>query len=582
MAKASALKLAISPLPAVVMAAYAALFTGLFHASLTQMISDWNREDYNYGYLIPLVALYLLWDKRQVLMETASTPSWWGLGPFLGGVFLYWLGELGGEFYALYLSSWLVLVGFCWLLIGWPRLKAIAFPLLLLVTMFPFPHFIHANASLKLQLLSSQLGTALMRLYGLTAFRDGNVIDLGFTRLQVVEACSGLRYLIPLVVLGLILVYFFKAPWWKRTILLVSTVPWAILVNAFRIALTGICASIWGVAVIEGFSHDLAAWVVFMASLGVLLVELWVLAKLPPHTAALPAGVQVDPQQGMPASHFPGNEASPHPPVEAEPAGKARQPGPGPTVSEEGSSGEKEPDAEWKGRETARRRSDGGRKSVAWLPHALVALFILAGTLGLSYGIDFRERIPPRKPLAQFPHQVGVWRGTPLFMDPEIIERLHLSSYLMMDYAAPGGKRLDFYVGYYGSQRKGRSIHTPATCLPAIGWVFEDSGLITFAAPGCPSGSLTVNRAFMAKTNQRQLVYYWFPQRGRILHSPFELKLYGFWDALTQQRTDGALVRLITPLSELEPAEAADQRLQEFARQVLPVLQEYLPGRRLE
>ena len=83
----------------------------------------------------------------------------------------------------------------------------------------------------------------------------------------------------------------------------------------------------------------------------------------------------------------------------------------------------------------------------------------------------------------------------------------------------------------------------------------------------------------MTKMNARQLVYYWFPQRGRILHSLFELKFFAFWDALTRQRTDGALIRLITPLSELEPAEQADQRLQQFTREVLPLLAEYIPGK---
>ena len=280
MAKASDMKLTISPMVAAVVAAYAVLFAGLFHSSLRVMISHWNRDDYNYCYLIPLVVLYLVWDKRQALAEAASVPSWWGLAPFLAGVFCYWLGELGGEFYTLYVAAWLVLVGLCWLHLGWRKLKLIGFPLVLLVTTFPFPNFIHANVSLKLQLISSRLGVALIRLYGLPAYRDGNVIDLGFTQLQIVEACSGLRYLIPLMVIGIILVYFFQAPVWKRALLFVSTIPWAIVVNAFRIALTGIFASIWGLGVIEGFSHDFAGWAVFMISLAILLGEMWVLGKI--------------------------------------------------------------------------------------------------------------------------------------------------------------------------------------------------------------------------------------------------------------------------------------------------------------
>jgi EpsI family protein len=219
-----------------------------------------------------------------------------------------------------------------------------------------------------------------------------------------------------------------------------------------------------------------------------------------------------------------------------------------------------------------------GVKGISWLAQALVAVIILGGTLGLSYGIDFREKVPAKKTLTLFPLQVGEWQGKRQFMGDELINTLHLSDYTMIDYRNPGRRTVDFYVAYYESQRKGESTHTPATCLPGSGWVFEDSGLLTFPTPGHLDGSLTVSRAFMTKMNARQLVYYWFPQRGRILHSLFELKFFAFWDALIRQRTDGALIRLITPLSELEPAEQGDQRLQEFTREILPLLAEYIPG----
>lgn len=555
MTKATDVKLTIAPGVAVLVAAYAALMIALFHAALGQMISGWNKDDYNYCYLIPFVVLYLLWERRGELFEGASTPSWWGLAALLAGIFFYWLGELGGEFYTLYVSSWLVLVGLCWLHLGWRKLKMIGFPLVLLITMFPFPNFIHTNLSLKLQLLSSQLGTAMIRLYGLPAYRDGNVIDLGFTQLQIVEACSGLRYLIPLIVIGIILVYFFRAPWWKRLLLLVSTVPWAIIVNAFRVALTGIFASIWGMGVVEGFSHDFAGWAVFMVSLAVLLGEMWVLGKLPPHPHLEPEKIVATADDCPP----------PCPPLERWAFLAAR----------ESEARGKEGAAPHQG---APPRQDPPARRISWLPQALVAVLILGSTLGLSYGIDFREKTPAKKPLTQFPLQVGDWRGKPLYMEQEILRALHLSDYVMIDYVAQGGRMVDFYVAYYESQRKGESTHTPATCLPGGGWVFEEAGLATFPTPGQNGGSTTVSRAFMTKANIRQLVYFWFPQRGRILHSLFELKYYAFWDALTRQRTDGALVRLITPLSPLEPAELADQRLQQFTREILPLLAEYIPG----
>ena len=538
---------------------YALLMIGMYYPTSMRMLTLWGRDDYNYCYLIPFVFAYLLWEKRQTLLESASLPSWGGLLPFVAGLLLYWLGELGGEYYTVFISWWLVLVGLCWLHFGWAKLKVITFPLIILLTLFPFPDFIRFNASIRLQLISSQLGTALMRLYGLSAYRDGNVIDLGFTQLQIVEACSGLRYVLPLLIIGLILVYFFKAPWWKRALLLASTIPWAIIVNAFRVALTGILASIWGMGVIEGFSHDFAGWLVFMVSLGVLLGEMWLLGKIGPQTV----------------KH--GTDCSAPPPSSPRENGAEGNPLSRPEASEHAlaaSSAKAQPTSVVAPAITGNNRS--------WLPKAILTSVLMLLTFGLSYGIEFREKTPSKRPLAEFPLQAGNWSGKPQVMENDVLRHLRLSDYVMINYRNPGGKMVDFYVAYYESQRKGASVHTPDTCLPGGGWVFEKAELISFPTPGQNGGTTTVNRAFMTKTNLRQLVYYWFPQRGRILHNLHELKLYAFWDALTQQRTDGALVRLITPLSELEPPEAADQRLQEFTRQVLPLLAEYLPGRHID
>lgn len=121
------------------------------------------------------------------------------------GIAFFWLGELGGEYLTLYLSVWLVLVGLCWFHLGWQKLKIIAFPLVMALAMFPLPGFLYGKISVQLKLISSHLGVAMMQLSGMSAYREGNVIDLGFTQLQVVDACSGLRYLIPLIVLGVLL-----------------------------------------------------------------------------------------------------------------------------------------------------------------------------------------------------------------------------------------------------------------------------------------------------------------------------------------------------------------------------------------
>ena len=137
---------------------YGLLLFGLFHSSYRVMFSWWQSEDFNYCYLIPFIVLYLVWEKRDVLAKTPSCPSWWGLIPVVLGIGLYWLGELGGEFYTLYFASWLLFAGILWVHIGWAKLRHIWFPVVFLLAMFPPPNIINFPLSLKLRLISSQLG----------------------------------------------------------------------------------------------------------------------------------------------------------------------------------------------------------------------------------------------------------------------------------------------------------------------------------------------------------------------------------------------------------------------------------------
>jgi len=160
-------------------------------------------------------------------------------------------------------------------------------------------------------------------------------------------------------------------------------------------------------------------------------------------------------------------------------------------------------------------------------------------------------------------------------------DQITISDYLIIDYYNQEKRAVNFYVAYYESQRKGESIHSPATCLPGSGWIFREAGAISLEVPGYNEGSVKVNRAFMQKLDHRQLSYYWFLQRGRVLTNAYQLKIFTFWDALIRQRTDGALVRLVTPVYEFEEVEQADARLQEFIMKIYPLLNEFIPGREI-
>ena len=499
-------------------ALYGLLLTGMYYSAATGMIRRWGRAEYNYCYLIPFVVFYLIREKRARLSALPSVPSWKGMIPFGFGLAFFWIGELGGEYFTLYISFWLVVVGLCWTHLGWQKIKTIAFALFMILTMFPLPNFLYNKISIKLQLISSKLGVSLMQFYGMSVHREGNLIDLGFAQLQVVDACSGLRSLISLTVLGLLMAYFFRASLWKRVILLVSTLPLSIFANSIRLALAGILSEIWGYEIIEGFFHGFSGWVIFGFAFAILLLEMWILAKISPfNTSSAPA-----------------------------------------------STSEKE----------IREKISPRRKESVFI----VAIILLGATMSFSHGINFREKIPIIKSFDQFPLHAGEWRGIRQNMEQRFIDALNFSDYAVIDYHNSSDESVNFYAAYYESQRKGESIHSPATCLSGSGWLFRDAGDITFSTPGFNGGFMRVNRAHIEKLGSRQLCYYWFPQRGRILTNAYQLKFFVFWDAITRQRTDGALVRLITPVAEFEELEQADARLQGFIRLIAPVLEIYISG----
>ncbi len=460
------------------------------------------------------------------------SPTWIGLVPFGFGLFLFWLGELGGEYYTLYISLWVVIVSLVWTHLGWERVKTVSFAAIMLLASFPFPNVINFRLSLDLKIMSSRLGVALLRLYGMSAYREGNIIDLGFTQLQVVDACSGIRYLFPLMILSLLLAYWFRGHTWKRSVLFLSSIPLAIFVNSFRIAATGVLYSFFGAVVAEGFFHGFSGWLIFMFTIPVLLVEMWVLRWLPPK----------------------------------EQRGDERPP----SAGERGDEGHADL--------TFDRPASGHPKHSTpafFQPVFVVAIVLLGSILVLSNTIDFRENIPIKKSFKEFPAKVGEWSGNKEQMEQQFIDALHFSDYAMADYTDSHGKSVSFYSAYYESQRKGESTHSPEACLPGSGWEFREAG-----ATDVPIGegrSMRIKRAFIEKSGQKELTYYWFAMRGRTLTNLYQVKLYTFWDALTKHRTDGALVRLITPVYQNEKLEEAEARLQGFTKEIVPVLKEYIP-----
>lgn len=207
--------------------------------------------------------------------------------------------------------------------------------------------------------------------------------------------------------------------------------------------------------------------------------------------------------------------------------------------------------------------------------------FVLVVALLASAGLFLRahsrpEILPPRRELSEFPPQVGQWVGRNAELPANILEALGPGEFLSRRYGrAESEPFIDFFAGYFPSQRTGNTIHSPQNCLPGAGWTQFASNRLPVTVPG--GKRITINRYILAKGEARIVVLYWYQAHGRVVASEYWAKFYLVADAIRLNRTDGALVRVITPVAPGENFDTAQQRALGFALSLAPLLDDYIP-----
>ena len=265
-------------IPLITGAALTAGVLWLYWPVLTKLILNLSESgDFSYGLLIPPVSLYIAYLKWPQIRQQLWHPSWTGLLVIALGLGLYILGDLAADLYSTRLSFLIVITGIIDLMGGWRLVRLLIFPLALLLLTIPLPGFVIGQLTLPLQLVSSKLATCILRELGVPVIRQGNVIDLGVRQLQVVAACSGLRYILALSALGFVYCYFYQRSLWKVAILLVSLIPAAIIANSLRVAGMGLFPGLE-----EGFWHSFTGWLIFIFCFISLGIVNWVLNFLWP------------------------------------------------------------------------------------------------------------------------------------------------------------------------------------------------------------------------------------------------------------------------------------------------------------
>jgi exosortase D (VPLPA-CTERM-specific) len=515
---------ALGPLagPLLLIAAAAAA-TPLFWFGLRSLVAAWSTPEYSHGPIIPLVSTFLfLREMRAVPPAAAPVRDRWP------GVAVAGLGLGVGLFGNLVRIPDIVTYGFIVWVAGLTlvcfglRRGALFWPALLhLVFMLPLPQFLYWQVSVYLQLVSSQIGVALISALGIPVYLDGNVIDLGIYKLQVAEACSGLRYLFPMLSFSYVFAVLYQGPIWHKLLLLAMAAPITVAMNSFRIGMIGALVNSYGIEHAEGFLHTFEGWVIFAACVAILFAMAAGLQRLTRAPKALSETL----------------------------------------------------DIEFDGLGAQLRRIGSVAPSAALIA---VAATTLAAAVSWQAAPARTPVAVDRDPLVLFPEWIGDWRGQAQFLDSDIERVLNADDYFSGAYVAPSeAAPVDLFVAWYEKQTEGSGIHSPEVCIPVGGWEVSEWRPVDVVIEGVEP--FRANRAVIRRGLEQQLVYYWFEQRGRRMTSDYAAKAVTILDSLTIGRTDGGLVRVITPIGATEPEAAADARLERFLAGALPELSRFVP-----
>lgn len=487
-----------------------------------QFATEWTRPEYSHGPLIPVISLFLFLRelRKSPPLEPTVSDRWPGVAVLLIALVI----ALAGNFVRIpdIVSYSLILwvMGVVLVTFGWDRGRTHWAPVLHLVFMLPLPQFIYWKLSIFLQGVSSELGVWFVTLAGIPVYLDGNIIDLGIYKLQVAEACSGLRYLFPILSFSYLFSILYRGPFWHKAIMLLSAAPITVFMNSFRIGVIGILVNYYGIEQAEGFLHYFEGWVIFISCVLILFLMAMGLQRLRPDPKPFSEAIDLD-TDGL------GHQAQ--------------------------------------------------RIFTIQPSAALIASILLTG-LASAFWVGFPAQQfakPERAPFMLFPREIGGLYGSFSGLEPDVEKTLAADDYINATYGGDGQVPVNLFVAYYDNQTAGGGIHSPEVCLPVGGWEVSSLAPYQVDMSDTAYGVFNVNRAVIQKGTSKQLVYYWFEQRGRRMTNDFLAKFAVMYDSWTRGRMDGAMVRFVVPIVDSEAE--ADARLQQIMRDTLGVLPRYVP-----
>ncbi len=497
----------------------------LFFLGFRELAENWATPVYSHGPVVAFMAVWIglrtLRDEPEEYRAHPATPVWPGVLLVTLGLVIAAIGTLSkiGDVSAYGLLIWIA--GMVCLILGPTRARRLWLSMLLLIFVLPLPQFMYWQLTTFLQHVSAILGVGMIRALGLAVYLDGNIIDLGVYRLQVAEACSGLQFLFPVISFALLFAAISNAPMWHKLVLVALSMPLAVLMNSARIAITAVVVNRYGIETAEGFLHAFEGWTILLVCIVLLAAAMILLRMLSPKAKRKNPLFDFD-TKGLAqvASRLKGVPAAP-------------------------------------------------QLGFAVLAGGLLSVLVLLPTN--------RTEALTRTGFERFPTMMDGWQGLSTRLEPGIEEVIGADDYINATYSTPdAGQPVHLFAAFYSDQTNGSALHSPQVCLPANGWEVTEFGTRRLDMTGTGYGSFDANRAEIIKGTDRQLVYYWFEQRGSRITNDFLAKIDMLVDGIMRDRRDGAIVRFVTPIKGNDIA-AAEVRIRELMRSTLPYLPKHIP-----
>ena len=493
-----------------------ALLAFVYYPTFKWLVTEiwWLDKEYSHGFLVPFIVAYLIWIRRGYLASLPTRPA-----PVAGSLVLLFSaglllgGRAGGFRQAEGFSFLFVLPGLVLFLWGWTHLKALALPLAYVQFMVPWMEDFIDRVHWPFQLLSAEIGVGVLRVFGYPVFHTGKYITLPAITLEVARECSGLRFLMSIIALGIPLVYLTQRSWKRAITVILSAIAIAIIANGLRVALVGMSATRYGESMLHGPWHVFQGWFVSQVGIVVLFIFNWLATR-------------------------------------------------------------KKGDDRPRLYERAARRADG--RSEPWFRHLMVAVVFLVvfGSWLNYYAVSVP--VPLKRSFTYFPAEIGGWRGGAVHWFAGEDAYPGTASELSRVYRNAEGKAVYLYVGYFDAQRPGKAMINGRANNPLRGSATQLSFKVD-AATRDAIGLSDVNVSIPILGDTPYAAVYWYRFPSGAVKGRYQAKLTGLMNAVLHRHDNAAVIVIAEPLPRDVASEAAVADLLAFARAATPVVRDYIP-----